>query len=77
MPKGIEVIEIIPPAINTDLGGKGIHDFAPPVSEFIDAIFEQLKAGKNELTFGLSQLAASASPAELQNIFNNLNPTQG
>ena len=24
--KNIEVIEMIPPALNTDLGGKGIHD---------------------------------------------------
>jgi len=38
--KNIEVIEMIPPALNTDLGGKGIHDFAPPVSEFIVSIFE-------------------------------------
>lgn len=75
-PKGIEVIEIIPPAINTDLGGKGIHDFAPPVSDFIDAIFEQLKAGKIDLTFGLSEKAAAAGPAELENIFNTLNPPQ-
>jgi uncharacterized oxidoreductase len=75
-PKGIEVIEIIPPAINTDLGGKGIHDFAPPVSDFINAIFEQLKAGKIDLTFGLSEKAASAGPAELENIFDTLNPPQ-
>ena len=75
-PKGIEVIEIIPPAINTDLGGKGLHDFAPPVSEFIDAIFEQLKAGKIDLTFGLSEKASNAGPAELEYIFNTLNPPQ-
>ena len=75
-PKGIEVIEIIPPAINTDLGGKGLHDFAPPVSEFIDAIFEQLKEGKIELTFGLSENAANAGPTELKAIFNTLNSPQ-
>lgn len=38
-PRGIEVIEIIPPALNTDLGGKGLHDMHPPVGDFIDAIF--------------------------------------
>src|SRR5579875_3320613 len=43
--KNIEVIEIIPPALNTDLGGKGLHDIHPPVSEFIKTIFEQLKEG--------------------------------
>src|SRR6185436_13938868 len=50
----IEVIECIPPALNTDLGGKGLHDFAPPVSEFIESIFAQLKEGKTTLTFGMS-----------------------
>ena len=75
-PKGIEVIEIIPPAINTDLGGKGIHDFAPPVSDFIDSIFEQLRQGKIDLTFGLSERAAAAGPTELETIFNTLNPPQ-
>lgn len=71
--KGIEVVEIIPPALNTDLGGKGLHDFAPPVSDFIDSIFEQLKQGKTELTFGLSEKAAGVGRAELENIFNALN----
>jgi uncharacterized oxidoreductase len=54
-PKNIEVIEVIPPALNTDLGGKGLHDYAPPVSDFVDSIFEQLKAGKTELAYGFSE----------------------
>jgi uncharacterized oxidoreductase len=65
-PKGIEVIEIIPPALNTDLGGKGLHDQAPPVSEFIKAIFEQLKEGKTELTFGFSESMLKAGPEEIK-----------
>src|ERR1051325_806578 len=48
--KNIEVIELIPPALNTDLGGKGIHDNAPPVSGFIESAFEQLKQGKTDIT---------------------------
>jgi uncharacterized oxidoreductase len=72
--KNIEVIEIIPPAINTDLGGKGLHDFAPPVSEFIESIFEQLKEGKTELTFGMSQAMSGGNREELSNIFKMLNP---
>lgn len=35
--ENIEVIEIIPPMLNTDLGEKGLHDAAPPVSDFIEA----------------------------------------
>ena len=50
----------------TDLGGKGIHDFAPPVSGFIEAIFEQLKAGKNELYFGFSEQMVNASQADIR-----------
>jgi uncharacterized oxidoreductase len=71
--QGIEVIEIIPPALNTDLGGPGLHDHAPPVSEFIASIFEQLKQGKQELTFGFSQARAELGATELNEIFVRLN----
>ncbi len=71
--KNIEVIEMIPPALNTDLGGKGIHDAAPPVSDFVEAIFEQLKQGKTELTFGFSEAMSKANPEDLRKAFNKLN----
>ncbi|GAB3786812.1 SDR family oxidoreductase [Spirosoma horti] len=74
-PRGIKVIELIPPALNTDLGGKGLHDQAPPVSAFIDAIFDQLKQGKTELTFGFSEAMTKASPDELRAAFDRMNPT--
>jgi len=73
-PKGIEVIELIPPALNTDLGGKGLHDQAPPVSDFIKTIFEQLQQGKTELTFGFSEAMAKASQEDLQKAFARMNP---
>ena len=72
-PKGIEVIEIIPPALNTDLGGKGLHDQAPPVSEFIESVFAQLKEGKNELTFGFSDNMVKAGPEDLKKAFARMN----
>ena len=71
--KNIEMIEIIPPAINTDLGGKGLHDQAPPVSEFIESIFNQLKEGKTELTFGFSEMMSKANPEGLQQAFARMN----
>lgn len=74
LPQNIEVIEIIPPALNTDLGGTGLHDEFPPVSDFIDAIFQQMKEGKNELTFGLSEMLSKAGPEQLQGIFKRMNP---
>ncbi|MFT3909825.1 MAG: SDR family NAD(P)-dependent oxidoreductase [Ferruginibacter sp.] len=73
--KNIEVIEMIPPALNTDLGGKGLHDFAPPVSDFINAVFTQMKEGKTKLTFGFSEAMANAGPKEIQAAFERLNPS--
>ncbi|MDB5141394.1 MAG: short-chain dehydrogenase/reductase [Mucilaginibacter sp.] len=73
--KGIEVIEMIPPALNTDLGGKGLHDAMPPVSDFIEAVFTQLKDGKAELTFGFSEAMANAGPEEVNAAFNRMNPS--
>ncbi|HJY13144.1 MAG TPA: SDR family NAD(P)-dependent oxidoreductase [Flavobacterium sp.] len=70
--KNIEVIEIIPPALNTDLGGVGLHDAHPSVSDFIVSIFEQLKNGKNELTFGTSETRLNASVPELKASFEAL-----
>jgi uncharacterized oxidoreductase len=75
--KSIEVIEMIPPALNTDLGGKGLHDHAPPVSDFIQVVFEQLKQGKTTLTFGFSEAMSKAAPDDLQKAFERLNPATG
>lgn len=72
-PKGIEVIELIPPALNTDLGGKGIHDHAPPVSGFVDAVFEQLEQGKTEITYASSETRANASADDLRKAFKMMN----
>ena len=68
--KNIEVIEIIPPALNTDLGAVGLHDAHPSVSSFIESIFEQLKQGRTELTFQTSETRLNASAAELKEHFN-------
>ena len=70
---GIEVIEMIPPALNTDLGRPGLHDHAPPVSQFIDAVFTQMAEGKTELTFGSSETRMKATPDELRASFEQMN----
>jgi len=72
--KNIEIIELIPPALNTDLGGKGLHSEHPSVGDFIEAIFQQLEEGKNELTFGYSEMLSKATPAEIQGMFKRMNP---
>ncbi len=72
--KNIEVIELIPPALNTDLGGKGLHDSAPPVSDFINSVFQQLSEGKTEITFGFSDVISKATPDEVRAAFSRINP---
>ena len=74
-PKNIEVIEVIPPALNTDLGGKGIHDAFPPVSDFIAGVFEQLEKGEVEITFGPSVAMVKTTPDEMKAAFNRMNPS--
>lgn len=72
--KDIEVIEMIPPALNTDLGAKGIHDGHPPVSEFVASVFAQMQEGKNELTFGSSKDRTEANNQSIGEYFGKLNP---
>ncbi|HSZ26143.1 MAG TPA: SDR family NAD(P)-dependent oxidoreductase [Cytophagaceae bacterium] len=72
--KNIEVIEIIPPALDTDLGGKGLHDGQPAVSDFVESIFQQMREGKTELTFGHSESMANGNPSEIRERFKLLNP---
>jgi len=70
----IEVIEMIPPALNTDLGGKGIHDGHPAVSDFVASVFQQMKEGKTELTFETSEARAKANNETIVEYFNRMNP---
>jgi uncharacterized oxidoreductase len=72
--KNIEVIELIPPALNTDLGGKGIHDEFPPIEGFIESTFEQIMAGKSAISWGFSEAMLKAGPEELQKAFTRMNP---
>lgn len=72
--KNIEVIEMIPPALNTDLGGKGLHDGQPPVGDFVDSVFQQILEGKTELTFGFSDIMYKATPDIIKATFNKMNP---
>jgi uncharacterized oxidoreductase len=70
----INVVEIVPPALKTDLGGKGLHDHAPEVSPFVESIFEQLAEGKTELTYGSSADRAKIGAEEFKKEFAKLHP---
>lgn len=62
---GVEVIEIIPPAVNTDLGGAGLHTQGVPLGEFADAMFAGLARGETEIGYGFSEKARKAPREEL------------
>ena len=69
----VQVIEIIPPAVNTDLGGPGLHTFGTPLEEFTDAVVAQLQQGSAEVTYGFSAQAAQASANERAEMFARMN----
>lgn len=50
----VEVIEVAPPAVNTELGGTGLHTFGEPVDAFADGIFKGLEEGEKEIGYGSS-----------------------
>jgi len=70
------VIEILPPAVDTDLGGPGLHTFGVPVNEFADAVFQRLEAGDLEIPYGFAEQASRASREQLDAIFERMNSTQ-
>lgn len=70
----VEVVEIIPPAVDTDLGGPGLHTFGAPLKDFTDGIWEQLQAGKSEAPYGFAAQAAGAGREQLDAIFARMNP---
>lgn len=74
--RNIEVIELIPPALNTDLGGKGIHDAFPAVGGFVESVFDQLKEGKTTITYGMSEAMLNAGPEQLRQAFERMNPIE-
>jgi len=69
----IEVIEIIPPAVDTDLQAPGLHKFGVNVDEFADHVFSELGSGKSEIAYGTALAASQASRSELDSIYERMN----
>ena len=70
----VRVIELLPPAVNTDLGGAGIHSRGTPLEEFTTAAYERLKSGDLEFGYGFSEKSRNASRAELDETYRRMNP---
>ena len=73
---GVEVIEVVPPAVDTDLGGPGLHTFGVNVDEFADAVFKRLAGPELEIGYGFADGARNASRAGLDQIFQHVNAAQ-
>jgi uncharacterized oxidoreductase len=73
----IEVIEIIPPAVDTDLGGPGLHTFGVKVDDFLDAVLPRIEKGEREVAFGFSEQSSHASRAELDQLSARMNQAPG
>jgi len=71
--KSVRVVELLPPAVNTDLGGKGLHDFGEPLDKFADAVFLRLQAGELEIAHGFAAEAIAATPQKSKEIFERMN----
>lgn len=69
---GVEVIEVAPPAVNTDLGGVGLHDSGAPLDEFADAIFKGLEEGRLEIGYAVSEKALRMSRDEIDESVSQL-----
>ncbi|MEH7454982.1 SDR family oxidoreductase [Gottfriedia acidiceleris] len=75
----VEVIEVAPPAVNTDLGGAGLHTHGEPLDEFADGIFIGLKEGKQEIGYGTSverlRMSRDQVDEHVTNMYNMLKNT--
>jgi uncharacterized oxidoreductase len=70
---GVRVVEIVPPAVNTDLGGPGLHTSGAPLEEFADAVMARLAAGEPEIAYGTAEERARAAQAAFDAAFERMN----
>jgi uncharacterized oxidoreductase len=69
----VRVVEIIPPAVNTDLGGPGLHTFGAPLDTFADAVVARLAAGEEEIAYGTAEERAQAAHQAFDAAFERIN----
>ncbi len=71
----VEVVELIPPAVDTDLGGPGLHTFGVKVDELLDAVLPRIEDGEREVAYGFAQQSSQASRSELDALVERMNQT--
>ena len=71
----IRVVELIPPAVDTDLGGPGLHTYGVKLEEFIAGAMPRIEAGDLEVAYGFAAQASRGSRADLDAMFERMNQT--
>jgi uncharacterized oxidoreductase len=69
----VEVVEIVPPAVDTDLGGPGKHTFGVNVEDFADHAVQRLAEGAHEFGYETSEVARLAPYEQRQALFLKMN----
>jgi uncharacterized oxidoreductase len=69
----VRVIEIAPPAVNTDLGGKGLHTMGVALDEFAEHAMMKLAEGQLEFGYQFSESARLSSRSEADVQFAAMN----
>ena len=65
-------MEIIQPAVNTDLGGVGLHNDGTPLDVFADHAVAQIPKGELEFGFGFSEKGRLASREEINGLCSGM-----
>jgi uncharacterized oxidoreductase len=66
-------VEILPPAVNTDLGGVGLHTMGEPLEPFADAVMARVAAGELEIAYGFAEMRSRAANDAFDEVFTRMN----
>ncbi|UCJ15922.1 SDR family NAD(P)-dependent oxidoreductase [Pseudomonas sp. MM211] len=69
----VSVIEIVPPAVDTDLGGTGLHTDGVPVDTFVNAVMNRMAEGELEIGYGPSDGFRLATRGEIEELLKTFN----
>jgi uncharacterized oxidoreductase len=69
----VRVVEILPPAVNTDLGGRGLHTFGAPLDEFADAVMARLANDEIEIAYGMAEVNVRKAHEAFDDTFDRMN----
>jgi uncharacterized oxidoreductase len=75
---GMQVIEVLPPAVDTELNPEGrkkrnMQPFGVSAEEFVASVMKDLREGRQEIGFGYSNDLMNASREELDKRFKMMN----